>query len=345
MGGFDLNRVHLRYALQNGQPVSVRLFGHLRGTKKRPTDLYCPQCESRVTVRLQSDQSSAERRKIIDHFAHYPDSDCSLREGGETALHLNAKIYLAQRLSEYHHATLSYKCQRCQNEYPYLKIDDYDEVKPEMKAGNRRPDVLCLQARQPIGAAEIFYTHAVDQEKQSDLNKLGIAWFEIPALSVHPQYFRFIEAGKVISIDARGAGITYPQPPSNCEACAEELRKAAYRRHLEQLMREEDERIKREQDLQRREQLKREQERRRQVDEEERRRRYQEWKRKQEEDERITAEKRAKEQAERAEAERIAKEETARKEAERIAFEQSGGPAYLDENGDLRIPFYSIYTY
>lgn len=333
----DLNRVHLRYALRDGRPVSVKAFDHLRGTKQRPGDLCCPQCESRVMVKLPED------RKIRDHFAHYPDSNCALREGGETAHHLNAKIYLAEQLSRFHHATLSYKCQKCTNEYAYLRIDDYDEVVPEMKVGKRRPDISCLQAKEPIGAAEIFHTHAVDAEKQYDLERLGLTWFEIPAVNVHPQYFRFIEASDVISIDAQGAGITYPEPPAMCEACAEDIRRAEFRRHQEQL-RLQQERLKREHDLQlareheerRREELRREQERQQEALAQRRRQEYEEWQREREERWRLEAEMRAKEEAERAEAERLAREEAARIEAERAAFYKMGGSAYLTADGELR---------
>lgn len=341
MNNLDLSQIHLRYALQSGKPVNIRAFADCRYSK-RPTDLYCPECDGGVRVVLQKDRDNKDR-KIRDHFRHLPDSTCALRDGGESVHHLNAKIYLAEQLSKYRHATLSYRCQQCTYEYAYLRINDYDEVVPEMKVGKRKPDISCLHAKQPIGAAEIFHKHAVDAEKQYDLNQMGLVWFEIPAMNVNPRYFRFLESRDVISIDAQGAGITYPEPPKMCDACAEEIRRQEFRRHQDQLKAQE-ERLKREHELQlqreqeeaRREELRLAQERRLEALARQRRQEYEEWQREREERWRQEAEQRAEEEAEREKAERIAKEEAARLEAERIAFYKKGGAAYLTPEGELR---------
>jgi len=216
-----ITKIHLRYALRDGQPVHVRQFEYLRGDTERPKNLHCPECEKQVTIKLPKD------RQIRDHFAHYPDSDCPLRNAGESAYHLNAKIYLAERMREFHNAALVFQCRLCRNKYPYLKINDYDEVVPEMKLGRCKPDVTCLHARQAVGVAEIFHTHAVDVQKQYDLNAMGVAWFEIPAASVHPRHFGHTEAADVLAIDAQGAGVIYPRPPPICEVCETERQRAA----------------------------------------------------------------------------------------------------------------------
>lgn len=208
-------KVHLRYALRDRRAVSVKKYDYLRDRphSDRPDDLICPECENRVMLKL------SRERKIADHFAHYPDSDCPLRDAGETAFHLNAKIYMADRLAEFHNAALIYNCAMCRSDSTYLSIRDYDEVRPEMKLGRRRPDVSCLQGGEAVGAAEIFHTNAVSTERKYDLDASKIAWFEIPALGVHPQHFRFTEGADTLSIDARGAGVIYPKPPLICKVC------------------------------------------------------------------------------------------------------------------------------
>ncbi len=311
-------KLKLRFALRDGLVVHVSDFDALRGRSGRPKDLRCPECELPVTVKLSPEH------KIRDHFAHYPDSECPLRGEGESAFHLNAKIALARKLTMFHKASLAFQCEHCRHWYPYLEINDYDEVIPELKLGKRRPDITCLSAKQAIGAAEVYHTHAVTAEKKQDLQQMSLPWFEIPALSVHPRHFKHIFAADVISFDARAAGVTYPLAPQICEACAERARRAEYQRYLdrvqreqERLRREQAERLRHEQEDARREELRREQERQREALEQQRRVEYEEWKRRQEEARRLEAEKRAREQAEREEAERRTKAE--QEEVERRA--------------------------
>jgi hypothetical protein len=293
-------QVKLRYALRGGQPVGVKVFEHLAGSEYRPDDLYCPECEKRVMVKLSPEN------KITNHFAHYPDSECPLRESGETAYHLNAKIYLAERLRERRNAALVFRCGVCENHYPYLEINDYDEVRPELKVGKRRPDISCLQASQPIGAAEIWHSHAVTFEKQYDLNATGLAWFEIPALNVHPRNFSFTFRQDVLSIDAQGAGITYPKPPVVCEVC--EARRKREAAHAIEQARLKDDLARLAKKMQPSDFL------------------------------RLT------EEQKREAVERM-REDDARTEAERHAWAQRGGAARLAENGDLVIPMNSIYRF
>jgi competence CoiA-like predicted nuclease len=93
----------LRFALQGDELKSTKYFDNLRGSKKRPTDLRCPQCEQPVTVKL------SPAGKVIDHFAHYPDSICPLKDPGESVSHLNAKIDLAYKMGKFHYAHLIFQ--------------------------------------------------------------------------------------------------------------------------------------------------------------------------------------------------------------------------------------------
>ena len=337
----------VRFALLDGRQVNIREFDQYRGsTKGRPEGFICPECNEEVVLVLPN-------QNIEDHFRHLPGSACRSAAGGESAVHLNAKAFLTQQFNKYHRASLVYRCGRCGHRYSYLRIENYDHAEPEWKVGRRRPDIACLRGADVVGAAEIYYTHAVDDEKKGEFNAARLKWFEIGAGQVLTgRYFLNVESADVLAIDAQGAGITYPAPPAICEACEELARKEAFRQHQERLRREQEqrereyqERMRREQEAQRREELYRERERQREELEQKRKQEYEEWKRQEVENARLEAERTAREAAARAEAERLAKEESARREAERAVFEQSGGPAWFDQKGDLHIPIRAIYKY
>lgn len=213
--------VNLLVAFQDGALRTVRDFQDLRGAKARPTDLTCPQCEKPVTVKL------SPIKQIADHFAHLPGSDCALRNGGESAAHLNAKAGLALRLSQFHNMALSIKCRACQNWDNYFRVSDYDEVVPELKLGKRRPDISILSATQTIGAAEVKHTHGVSAEKQYDLNSSGVQWFEIPTAGAHKKFYNVYPDANLFTINARDAEVIYPAPPDYCEVCTHFKRKEA----------------------------------------------------------------------------------------------------------------------
>jgi Competence protein CoiA-like family len=336
----------VRFALFEGREVNIREYDHYRGSAKgRPEGFVCPECNEEVVLVLP-------KQNIEDHFRHLPGSACRSAAGGESAVHLNAKAFLTQKLNAFHSASLVYRCGKCTHWYPYLRIENYDRAQAEWTIGRRRPDIACLSGSDVvIGAAEIYYTHAVDDEKKGEFSAAQLKWFEIGAGQVLAgKYFGHVESADILSIDAQGAGISYPLPPVVCEACQELARKEEYRRRQEALRREQ-ERLKREHDLQlqreqeaqRREELRIEQQRQREALEVERQLRYEEWRRKEDEKARVEAERRAKEETERAEAERVAREaerlarqEAARAEAEYAAFLKTGGRAYLTSDGELR---------
>lgn len=226
MVSVDYSQVKLRFAVQGENLVSIRAFDHYRGSSKgRPTDLTCPECDSRIVPVL------SPTHQITDHFRHESESTCVISGSGESSVHFNAKAFLAQELNKYHSASLVHQCGMCRNWYPFLKIEHYDYARPELKMSNRRkPDVSCVSGKEIVGAAEVFHTHAVDFEKKEDLNAAGLSWFEIPATSVHRQHFKFVEAAHIFSIDAASAGITYPISPAFCEVCRPE---AERRRQVE----------------------------------------------------------------------------------------------------------------
>lgn len=214
----DYGDVKLAFAVSGGSLPLIHIsnFSHLRGYEKRPTaDLTCWECGGPVIPVVGEVKAH--------HFRHKPETTCTIGTGGESTLHFNAKASLVQEMNKFHKASLVYECSRCRNWYSFLQIGPYDRVEPERKISTRKPDVSCWMGSTTVGAAEIFHRHAVDAEKKADLNALGMPWFEIPAINVHRQFFKFVEAADIFSIDARGAGITYPNIPSTCPVCESEL--------------------------------------------------------------------------------------------------------------------------
>ena len=217
-----LSKVKLRFALQDGIQVSIRDFDGYRGTESdRPSNIVCPQCNEEVCPVLPTKEDEATGKRIADHFRHLPDATCSVREGGESAAHLNAKAFLTQKLNDFHSISLVYKCNKCSFWYSYLKIEDYDHAEPEWKVGRRRPDIACLSSAGVIlGAVEIYHSHRVSDEKKAEFTAQGLTWFEISAGRIlTAKHFLDVEGPYVFSIDATGADVTYPPPPSICEEC------------------------------------------------------------------------------------------------------------------------------
>lgn len=296
-----MSTVKLRFALLEGLIVNINKWDYLRDSKERPKGLICPECEQPVTARL------SREFKIQDHYAHHSDSKCPLTEAGETAYHLNAKLYFAKKLQERSRATLAFSCMLCHNWYSHFEIARYDQVEPELKIGNRRPDISCLLHTMPVGAVEVWYSNAVTVDKKRDLEKRGIPWFEIPAQNIHPRIFvEGIEESQTLSIDSRLAGVTSPQVPIVCDACEANQRKEA---------------------------MKVESERRWQIDLSRAMAR-------------IPIDRRylLSEEEKQAAVEAIREQDEIDRNAREIA-EQAGGPARLSEAGDLIIPFNSLKKY
>lgn len=210
--------VKLRFALHDGNLVNIREFEEYRGRKEHPRGLMCPECERPVMARLSPEQ------KIRDHFAHYPDSECALREGGETVSHYNAKVYMTLTLRQYKQLALGYVCRACESVYPYLEFQTYDAALPESKVGNRRPDVSCFAGKQHVGSVEVFHTSRVYVERAQDLVSTGAPWFELPVSGVHPRFwsaptFQRVFSQDTLVINARHAGVIYPVAPDFCDPC------------------------------------------------------------------------------------------------------------------------------
>ena len=330
----NLEKTGLRFAKQDGILKHASDFDEYRGVKNRDLGLTCPECELPLSVKLPK---TGQR---VDHFSHHPDSPCPLRDHGETAMHLNAKIGLAREIGKFHHMRVVYQCQIevCRTWNPIVEIPEYDAVVPELKIGRRRPDVCCLNGNETVGAAEVFQTNAVDEMRRLELNRdLPARWFEIPAKSVNRQYFKHYRAANIFDIDAAGAGLMYPEIPVVCDVCSDRRRKEA----AAKAAREADRLAK----LQQMEEEGRERIRRAAYDRETKESAggdyqvvsYEEWKEKREA---YIGRQRVKQE----EDIRRARELEAIELAERLAYEQREGPAVIVD-GILRIPMHGEFRY
>lgn len=162
---------------------------------KRPRAV-CPACREDLTMRLGS--------VVAHHYAHRPRATCALREG-ESALHYNAKLWVAAELRRALERDPSgpviqsrFPCTYMPNygtpEFiPYCEgmhsadwATGWDGLAVERSVGSRRPDVLLTRGGAPHAAIEILVSHAVDDEKAEDLQRLGIPWVQLPAERILP---------------------------------------------------------------------------------------------------------------------------------------------------------------
>jgi len=168
----------LQWVIFGDAKVHVSHFAGLP-VGKRPV-VFCPICTEKVTMKLGS--------KVAHHCAHRPGAVCATMVP-ESALHLNAKMHLAQILERISKLTVRQRCIRyqcdtgggCQNFRVTDWVADWTSVNVEVTLGSRKPDILLEKGGVPVAAIEIFATHAVDAKKAADLAKYGVPWFEVRA--------------------------------------------------------------------------------------------------------------------------------------------------------------------
>jgi hypothetical protein len=171
------NTSHLSWVLVNNELHNVKDYAHL-APKKRPLS-YCPVCERQVTLKLGTIK--------VYHAAHKKDDVCPVTNP-ETALHLNAKLHVAEQLRQGKPIKVIYPCtgfdgKDCDSamnkSLDYLS--GWDDVKVEYSIDQYRPDIVLLKNGESIGAVEVFVTHTIEPEKEKYLNELAIPWIEVDA--------------------------------------------------------------------------------------------------------------------------------------------------------------------
>ena len=161
----------LRWVLVDGKLHYVGDYDHLK-PGHRPL-AFCPVCEAPVVLRLG--------KKRVYHAAHKPGAEC-IATRPETALHLDAKWYLAEQLRRTNSLQIQTVCDRCKREYEQRVssyLSGWDDVQVEFSIDSYRPDVTLLKNGEPIGAVEVYVSSSVTQEKANFLAK--IPWVEVQA--------------------------------------------------------------------------------------------------------------------------------------------------------------------
>jgi len=155
---------------QNGDRINATAFVGV--ALRRREQVTCLRCEEVVTPKAGDEKTP--------HYAHRRGSSCALTNP-ETAAHFNAKMHVAAMLNGRRGVQV---IGRCPDGHPHLMewdLPDGARAEVERSIGSRRPDVLVSVDGAPWLAVEVLHTHAVDDEKASDLDATVGAWFEVRA--------------------------------------------------------------------------------------------------------------------------------------------------------------------
>ena len=166
--------------------VHVSQFASLK-PKQRPK-ASCPVCGDQVIMKLGA--------KNAHHCAHKPDAVCAATTG-ETAVHLNTKLYIARKLEkeiaraqqdgDLPRLVIKELCgykggyyeKTCTEERSTVWAVGFDEVAVEVRVGNRQPDITLRHNGMDMAGIEVHVTNAVSDEKAADLKLLGLPWIEV----------------------------------------------------------------------------------------------------------------------------------------------------------------------
>jgi len=166
--------------------VHVSQFASLK-PKQRPR-ASCPVCGDQVIMKLGA--------KNAHHCAHKPDAVCAATSG-ETAVHLNSKLYIARKLEkeivraqqdgDLPRLVIKELCgykggyyeKTCTEERSTVWAVGFDEVAVEVRVGNRQPDITLRHNGMDMAGIEVHVTNAVSDEKAADLKLLGLPWIEV----------------------------------------------------------------------------------------------------------------------------------------------------------------------
>lgn len=181
--------VKLRFCQVDGKIHEVSDFAHLM-PKQRP-EAFCPECESRLILKLSNSESQNSR---AHHAAHKAENrSCSL-SSHEGILHFNTKRYTYEQLKLGNKLYIKQHCsgwalpgykRSCSSwgmpSRPYLWLENWDDVQMERNVQSLRPDIVFFRKNQPVAAIEVCVTHAIDEVKKEKLREIGLPWIEVKA--------------------------------------------------------------------------------------------------------------------------------------------------------------------
>lgn len=154
-------------------PFGRALEGDLvRPSQAVPTHSYaCPECAAPLVLRSGSVRAA--------HFAHAAGTGC-----GESNQHRQAKAILVDLVNEGRRLSFNRPCQQCGRRHLHVAPEGVVSARAEYRLPNGRiVDVGLLDGDDRlVGAIEVFFSHALDDAKQADLE--GLPWFELDAWEV-----------------------------------------------------------------------------------------------------------------------------------------------------------------
>ena len=181
----------LTYVLVAGEIRHVSEFSHLPPAERPPA--LCPACDEGVIMHLG--------QVYAHHYQHRPGSACALTNP-ETALHYNSKIYIYNELRKGGALSVPWPCSGWtaprvgrfhERRMPCMshtgrtveRFFEWTSVEVEKYVGTHKPDIVLYRDGLPVGAVEVFATHAVDERKAEALQALGVPWAEVRASDIH----------------------------------------------------------------------------------------------------------------------------------------------------------------
>lgn len=169
----------LVWVVHDGREVHVSDFAGIPPRGRPPVT--CPECGEPVTMHLGTVRAH--------HAAHRADSICDVRGGGESVIHLNARLYLANQLRKTTTVEIRRTCTCPRPEYrPACEGADvapwgvtWTGLAARRRQDGLLPDISLYANDDLIGAVEVYVRSAVRHEKAARYAERGIPWLEVEA--------------------------------------------------------------------------------------------------------------------------------------------------------------------
>jgi hypothetical protein len=196
--------MHVSFTSYTALKCTMNNFAVRSSTKKR---VYVEECDKKKTKFAKGELECIDCGKCVFartgkqrvwHFCHFSEKDgklCSSTNGGETKEHYEAKHFISKNIHKCAFATEI--CPTCSKaEYFVAKVngnpvafqDCKTEVEMKVKGSSRIVDVGVTHKNSGlvVAAIEIFHTHQVDYQKETELKVLGIPVLEVTTRTTQP---------------------------------------------------------------------------------------------------------------------------------------------------------------
>jgi hypothetical protein len=212
VGASSKNTVRLEWVVYEGLDTHVSAFGGIPAGG-RP-DVTCPECGERLVLRLGKIRAW--------HAAHHVGGQCALTEP-ESALHHNAKMFLAEQLRRACEVSIEESCvgtvgglvaDDCEETRTRPWVHGWCSVEVERTVRTRRPDIVLLHGDRVVGAVEVWVSHRVEQGKRDAFADWQMEWVEVAATEALIDGSTAWTATQPLAVVSTG-----PDAPFTCSAC------------------------------------------------------------------------------------------------------------------------------